>query len=139
MFNLSKLGNAIYNFRTETAFFWKKMWTWGFFKVYLLIFVILEAIISYLAAYIYLGNKGNDLTVLHYNIDFGIDQIGAGSGVFKFPITVLFLFLADLIFLYYFTRSKDFKFLVQLVLGASLVITGFLFLATLGLYIINFR
>jgi len=90
------------------------------------------------AIFIYRQLAG-DLLVLHYNVDFGIDLVGAGAAIFIYPLFGLGIFILNLALAAVWHAHKDFRTFAHLLLGAAVIFGLFLNLVLLFIYLINFR
>jgi hypothetical protein len=82
---------------------------------------------------------GNDLAILHFNVDFGIDLVGDARKLFNIPIIALAISLLNFLLLFVFIKNKDFKFIAHIILAAALLTNVFLSLAVGPIYTMNFR
>lgn len=77
-----------------------------------------------------------ELAILHYNITFGVDSLGAGIQLYWLPALALILFLANAIITMWFYKRD--KFLLNLLLGSSIFISIIFCLALYSIYLINY-
>lgn len=108
-----------------------------FIKVYFMIVIFLN-IMLWLGAYYMYKNISQDIAVLHYNIDFGIDLIGHRNSFFMMPIFGLVFIIVNKIVLLFLTKRDDFKFLAHFLLTLLLLLNILLLLSLYALYLINF-
>jgi len=104
-----------------------------------LLFIALFQVLAWLQAWSIRHNLTGNLVVLHYNINFGTDLVGAPGEIFIYPLLGLGVFLLNFIILAAFRRHKDWRILVHILLGAAAVFGLFLSLVLLSIYLINFR
>jgi hypothetical protein len=107
-----------------------------YIKVFLLANIGLNVILWY-ASYRMNADVSQNLIVLHYNVDFGINMIGSVKSLYILPLLGLFIFLVNVVIIL-MLRKED-KFLNYLLLFASTFSNLFLNLAIGFLYLINFR
>ena len=77
-----------------------------------------------------------DLAILHYNITFGVDSLGAPGELYWLPLWGLLLFLANAIITLWFYKRD--KFLLNLLLSSSIFINIIIGLALYSIYLINY-
>lgn len=109
-----------------------------FIRLYFIVLLGLNLLI-WLIAYFINASVSQDLVVLHYNIDFGVDLIGSVKRIFIIPLLSLIITLINVVLVFGFSRHKDFKFFAHLLLTASLAVNLFLLIALGSIYLINFR
>ncbi len=107
-------------------------------RIYLISIGLLQALVWWQAINIYQKVSGN-LLILHYNIDFGVDLIGAPPKIFYYPLASLLLALLNIALATTFINRKYFRPLMHMLLLAAAVFTIFLSLALLTIYTVNFR
>jgi len=86
--------------------------------------------------FLMIGKLPQDLAILHYNIIFGVDSLGAPSELYWLPAVGLMLFLANAIISIFFYK-KD-KFLLNLLLSSSIFINIVMGMALYSIYLINY-
>lgn len=96
-------------------------------------------IFAWLQAWFIRRDLTGDLLVLHYNVNFGTDLVGAPSRIFVYPLFGLGIFLLDLIVLAALARHRDWRVFVHLLLGTAMIFGLLLSLVLLSVYLINFR
>lgn len=79
-----------------------------------------------------------DIAILHYNVDFGIDLIGNKKSFFVIPLLGLIFIILDKVVLLFLLKKNDFKFLAYFLLSFLLLLHIFLALAQYSIYSINF-
>jgi len=105
-------------------------------KIYLALLFILN-LITWLLAFFLNKSVSQNLVVLHYNVNLGVDLIGNISSVFIIPTLGLLFVIIN--FLLLLNLQQKSKFLIHLLLGFSALINLFLIAAIFTVYIINFR
>ena len=138
MISLAKIIDAAFWWRRRSSSKLTDFFSLASIRAYLVINFFLNVLIWLGATYIY-HNLYQNLTVLHYNVDFGIDLIGDRNQVFTIPALGLLLFILNLLLLFFFIRSRHFKFIAHLLLGVLVVTQIFLLLSLQAVYLINFR
>ena len=107
-----------------------------FVRVYLSLLVALN-IFNWLLAYYVNKNVSQNLVVLHYNVDLGVNLIGQARDIYIIPTLGLsFMVINFLLLLNIYHKNK---FVVHLLLGFSLLVNLFLIASTIAIYLINFR
>ena len=107
-------------------------------RIYLVAIALLQALIWWQAISIRQRVSGN-LLILHYNIDFGVDLIGAPAKIFYYPLAGLLLVILNIILAAIFVNFKNFRPLMHMLLLVAIVVSIFLSLALLSIYTVNFR
>jgi len=109
----------------------------AFIKIYFLSVLVINLFL-WIGAYLMHRNISQEISILHYNVDFGIDLIGSKNYFFIIPLLSLFFILLNKIILLILLKREHFKFLAQFLLGFLLLINIFLVLSLFSLYLINF-
>lgn len=138
MLSLGKISHNLALFRNNLFNYLNEVFSWSFSRVYGVIVLVLN-LINWFFSFLLYRSLGDELTVLHYNIDFGIDLIGHRGELFVNPIFGLVLIILNLVLLLFFVRHKHFKFVSYLLWNAAALANIFLLLAVLAVYLINFR
>lgn len=108
----------------------------AFVRIYLLFLLALN-IINWMLAFYVNNNVSQNLVVLHYNVNLGVNLIGEVKEIYTIPILGLTFIMINFILL--LNIFKNNKFLIHLVLGFSLLINLFLIISTAAIYLVNFR
>ncbi len=107
-----------------------------FVRIYL-IFLFSLNIINWLLAFYVNNNVSQNLVVLHYNVNLGVNLIGDVKDIYIIPtLGLAFIVINFLLLLNIFRKNK---FLIHLLLGFSLLINLFLIAGTVAIYLVNFR
>ena len=138
MVDLSKFYDSLYLLRQRLFGAISYLSSYFFIRLYFIVLLGLN-LFSWLVVYLININVSQDLVVLHYNVDFGVDLIGSVKRVYIIPFLGLIVILVNLILVLAFSRGRDFKFFSHLLLAASLVVNLFLLIALGSIYLINFR
>ncbi len=109
----------------------------AFIKIYFLSAISINLLL-WISAYLMHRNISQEISILHYNVDFGIDLIGNKNYFFIIPLLSLFFILLNKIILLILLKKDHFKFLAYFLLGFLLLINIFLALSLFSLYLINF-
>lgn len=107
-----------------------------FVRLYILLLLALN-IINWLLAYYVNNNVSQDLVVLHYNVNLGVNLIGNVRDIYVIPTLGLSFIVINFLLLLNIYRQS--RFLIHLLLGFSLLINLFLIASTISIYLINFR
>ena len=134
----SHFYNLGFDFKEQTFKALNSLWRHRPARLYLLLILIWQ-IISWFQARFIFKNLNSDLLVLHYNIDYGTDLVGASSNIFYYPLIGLAALVINLIICLVFYKNKDFKLFVNLLLGGLALFSILLNLALLSIYLINIR
>lgn len=105
-------------------------------RVYLAVLLGLN-LLDWLVAYAINKNVSQNLIVLHYNVDFGVNLIGAVKKIYLIPFLGLIIILINFILLAVIHRQG--KFIVHLLLSGAILANLFLLAGLASLYLINFR
>jgi len=106
--------------------------------IYLGIIIIWQCA-AWFQAWLIRQSLSGDVLVLHYNVDFGIDLVGAPSSIYYYPLLSLGVFFLNLIILAMLSKDKNFKILAHFLLSAATLFNIFLSIDLLAVYLINFR
>lgn len=138
MLDLAKFYENFYLSRQK--FFKVISYIFNFFyiRIYLIIIIGLNSAV-WLAAYFININVSQDLVILHYNVDFGVDLIGNVKRIFTIPVLGLLIILINTILLFSLTKHRNFKFFAHLLLVTCFIVNLFLLLGLAFIYLINFR
>ncbi|MEI7452054.1 MAG: hypothetical protein WCK37_02485 [Candidatus Falkowbacteria bacterium] len=134
----SKLINWFLIFWRGLVLALRSVFSWIFVKIYLGVALTLN-IAAWISMWLIYKNIAQELTVLHYNVDFGIDLIGSRTQLFFNPALGLIFIIFDLIVLLLLYRSRDFKLFAHLLLASAALTNALLVLSVISVYLINFR
>ena len=137
MLSSEKISHYFINFIKKLGEATAAAWDWTFVRTLLIMGLIFNAL-NWLGSWFIYRNLAQDSTVLHYNVNFGIDLIGSRAEIFINPLLGLIFFLLDFILILLLYKNKHFKFLAHVLLNTALVVNIVLLLAGLSVYIINF-
>jgi hypothetical protein len=132
------MANNWSEFRQNFILAWTDAWGRLFVRS-LLISALMVNVLNWFGAGLLFRNLAQDSTVLHYNVNFGIDLIGTRGQIFLNPLLGLIFLLLNLVLILLLTKNKHFKFLAHILLNAALVANILLLLAQMAVYLINFR
>jgi len=138
MFSTGKISYNLAIFRNNLAGAWNEVFSWSFSRCGVAVALGLN-LLNWLASFFLYRSLGDELTVLHYNVDFGIDLIGHRIQLFINPALGLSLIILNLVMLLFFARQKHFKFVSYLLWSTAILANLFLLLGVLAVYLINFR
>jgi len=110
--------------------------SFNFVRLYLIFLFGLNIINWFLADYVN-RNVSQNLVVLHYNVNLGVNLIGNVRDIYIIPtLGMAFIVINFLLLLNIYRRGR---FLIHLMLGFSLLINLSLIASTISIYLINFR
>ncbi len=132
----SKLLNYIYLGREKLSAIISDLSSFFYIKVYFFVILGLN-LLNWLAAYFINSKASQDLVVLHYNIDFGVNLIGNVKEVYVIPLLGLCVFLINFVLLSFVYRQN--KFTVHLLSAGAILVNLFLLMAVTTVYLINSR
>ncbi len=107
-----------------------------FVRIYLSFLFTLN-IINWLLVFYVNNSVSQNLVVLHYNVNLGVNLIGDAKDIYVIPTLGLIFIVINFVLLLNIFRKN--KFLIHLLLGFSLLINLFLIAGTLAIYLVNFR
>lgn len=114
------------------------LWRFRPSRLYLL-FIFLFQVAAWLQAWSIRRDLTGNLVVLHYNVNFGTDLIGAPHEVFYYPLLGLGVLLINLVIALAHRRRRDWYFFIHVLFGSAAVFNLILCLVLLSIYLINFR
>jgi len=131
-----KLLNHFHLGRTKLAEVALYLIGFVYVRIYLLSLFCLNGINWFLAYYVN-KNVSQDLVVLHYNVNLGVDLIGNVRQIYVIPtLGLAFIAINFLLLLNVYRRNR---FIIHLLFGFSLLINVLLIASTISIYLINFR
>jgi len=131
-----KLLNLFYLSRAKLAdAIWRLLFA-SYVRLYLVLLVAINAS-NWLLAFYVNKNVSQNLVVLHYNVNLGVNLIGDVSQIYIIP--ALGLSFAIINFLLLLNIYRNNSFLIHLIFGFSLLINLFLIAGTVSVFLINFR
>ncbi len=111
-----------------------------FFKnhiiLWLLLFNFISNVSNWLALAIFI-NKTEGNIILHYNVYFGVDNLGNWKQSFTAPAIGLFLFLINLSLAFFFYKNKE-RIASYSLLLASVIIQINLIISSVSVILINY-
>ncbi len=108
-----------------------------FIRIYFIGSILINLFLWSVAYYMY-SNISQDITILHYNVDLGINLIGDKKSFFVIPLLGAIFIILDKIILLSLLKQKDFKFLAYFLLSFLLLLNIFLALVQYSIYSVNF-
>ena len=142
MIDTNKILNYIYLIKSKTKEGIVVFWEYLYVKIYVTGVIILVSLNWYFAYFIN-SKVSQDLVVLHYNVDFGINLIGDVSRIYIIPAIGLFIFfinsgLAIIVNRQRFDNTNTTRLLTHFILGGALLANLFLLISLAFVYLINF-
>ena len=132
-----RVYEKLLNFLNKSKLSLKFLYQKKFIKAYS-IFIYFLNLCLWLGFYLIFTKSSQDILILHYNTDFGIDLLGSRLSFIKFPLLSLFFIILYKIVLIKFRQRESFKFLAHFLLIHLLCFNVFLILSLYSLYFINF-
>lgn len=111
-----------------------------FFKNHIVLWLLLFNFLTNLTNWIILAifiNKAEGNIILHYNVYFGVDNLGNWKQSFLAPAIGLFLFLVNLNLAFFFYKNKENIASYSLLL-ASIMIQVSLIISSVSVILINY-
>jgi hypothetical protein len=106
-------------------------------KIYLGVLLFLNSFV-WLAVYYIAGQVTQELVVLHYNVDFGVDLVGNVNNMYMIPAVGLLIAVANFLLVFLFSRQADLPLIAHFLLGTAVVVNFFLLISLIPIYFINF-
>lgn len=107
-------------------------------RLYLTFILVLQGL-SWLQTIMIFRRLTGSFTVLHYNIDFGVDLIGSPRDIFYYPVLGLAVALINISLAAALAKRQGIRLIINLLLGSAVAFAVFLSLALLAINFINFR
>ncbi len=120
-----KINEAIFN-----------LLSFVYIRIYLSIILIINAI-DWLSVYFINKNLSQNLVILHYNVNLGVNLIGDAAKIYIIPLLGLIFALINFILLINIYQQG--KFIIHLLMSSAILANVFLLIATATIYLINFR
>jgi hypothetical protein len=93
--------------------------------------------LAWVFAYAINVRVSQEMVILHYNVDFGVDLIGNVAQVYSIPFLGFIFLLANFVLAAALTQNKHFKFFIHILL-ATVIVAHLLFFGGLtSIYLIN--
>lgn len=112
-----------------------------YIRIYLFLILGVNFFIWLMAYFIYTNinhsSTNNNLIILHYNTDFGIDLIGNIKKIFILSLISVIIALINVFLTFLLTKHKHFKFIAHLLLLPCIIIGLFLSLSLMSIYLVN--
>jgi len=137
MLILSRIYHDIYSLKDRLAYLFSEIFYLKHVKIYLAFGGVVNASLWFFSWLFYRQVK-EDLIILHYNVDFGVDLIGSPEKIFMIPALGSFALVFNFFLLFVFAKRSDLRMISHLSLAAALLVNFFLSLSLGPLYIINF-
>lgn len=138
MLNFENWQDNFYTFRQNSFEKFKYIFGFFYFRFFLIILLGLNIFLWILAWWLSISIS-QELMILHYNINFGVDLIGGVEQIFIIPALGFIIILINTILASASSRHKDFKFITFILQSTALAVNFFLLLALGSIYLINFR
>ena len=136
--DFSRLYNYFYLVKTSLWDYLRTFFSFFHIKLHCF-FILLANLAAWFSVYYINRHVSQDLVVLHYNVDFGVNLIGSAKQLYTLPLIGTIVFLVNIIISIIFVRQDNFKFISQVLLITVLFTHFFLLTAIASLYLINFR
>jgi len=87
------------------------------------------------AAYYIYTRLENDLVILHYNVDFGLDSIGPAIKIFNYPLVGFSIIIFNI--LLYIVLGNRSMFMVFFLIGVADLVNIIMLMVLSSIYLIN--
>jgi len=138
MFDLSRFYDFFYSAGRSAKTYFGDFFGFWHVRIYSAVLVLLNLCLWFSAIFIK-NHVSQDLIVLHYNVNFGVDLIGNVNQIFVVPILGLIIIVLNSLLAAFFLKHEHFKFVAHLLLAACFLANLFLLVALATVYLINFR
>lgn len=115
----------------------KDAYSFLFVKIYLIILALSNLFLWYFS-YLMYQRTTQDIAILHYNVDFGINLIGDKANFFVIPLLSLIFIILNQVLLLLLVKKNDFKFWAYFLLSFLSLFHAFLIMSIISIYSINF-
>jgi len=132
----SKITNYFYVSRKRLA---ENSWyllSFLYIRIYLLLAITLN-LLNWLLVYYFNASLSQNLVILHYNVNLGVNLIGEAGKIYTIPLLGLIFMIFNFILL--LNIYQEGKFVIHLLLATTAVVNLILIISTASLYLINFR
>lgn len=134
--NWLKLLNNYYKSREKISETIISLLSITYIRIYLFAILLLNAV-DWLAVYFINKNISQNLVVLHYNVNLGVNLIGDATKIYIIPLLGLIFILLNFILLFNIYRQG--KFVVHLLMSSAILSNFYLLFSTASIYLINFK
>lgn len=111
-----------------------------YIRIYLIALICINLLIWLLSYIINIQHIDQELIILHYNVNFGVNLIGSAKRIYIAPILGLIISVNNFfILLGIYKFGQDKKFFVHLLFVSAVMSNLLLLVAIISLYLINFR
>ena len=132
----SKIANYFYVSRKSLKEISRYLLGLLYFRIYLLIALTLN-LLNWLLVYYFNASLSQNLVILHYNVNLGVNLIGEAGKIYTIPLLGLIFKIFNFILL--LNIYQEGKFVIHLLLATTAVVNLILIISTASLYLINFR
>jgi hypothetical protein len=136
--NSGKFYNNLYVFRQQLKDNSLFVLSFLYIRLYLIAITGFN-IFLWLLVYSININFTQDLIVLHYNVNFGVDMIGSVGQLYVIPLLYLIIIVLNILIIFSIIKYKYFKFIAHILLLTSLVVGVFLLISLAFIYLVNFK
>ena len=135
MINWLKLLNYFYNWRQKLAEKTIALFNLPYFRWYLSAALIAN-LINWLVALLINKKLSQNLVILHYNVNLGINLIGQAEKIYILPLVGFIFIIINFSLLISLSQQK---FTVYLLMAAAILSNIFLLAGLASIYLINFK
>ncbi|NCO79979.1 hypothetical protein GW884_01695 [Candidatus Falkowbacteria bacterium] len=132
----SKIANYFYVSRKSLKEISRYLLGLLYVRIYLLIALTLN-LLNWLLVYYFNASLSQNLVILHYNVNLGVNLIGEAGKIYTIPLLGLIFMIFNFILL--LNIYQEGKFVIHLLLATTAVVNLILIISTASLYLINFR
>lgn len=117
-------------------FFWKREIWKSEISLWLVLITFIFNAINWSILFVFIRSVDADI-ILHYNVYFGVDQIGNSRIIFTLPLIGFFLFIINLFLADFFYRNCE-RIASYILLLAALMVQVLLVIASISVIVINY-
>lgn len=126
------------NFWHKAKSSWQIIWRYRANRWYFLVFLLCVSLL-FLQAYGIYTNLSGSWLVLRYKIGFGASLIGKPVEIFYYPIAMLIFFILNFILAMIYSKLSNHRFIYNYIFSSSIVLTIFMSLYLMSVYLVNFK
>ena len=125
-----------YQFLGQIKDFFKELFSFWSVRLYVLFLFLLNGLLWFISLRA-TAASGQELVILHYNVNFGVNLVGEAKKILVIPL--LGLLVIGINFFIIFLIRQISKFLRHLLLAGALMVNFLLLASLLAIYFVNFH
>lgn len=132
-----KLREYFYLTRQETGELIAELWNFFYFKIFFISGLLINGLV-WCGALLINSRVSQDLVVLHYNTNFGVDLIGSVKRIYIIPLLGFLIMVINLALAVFIHKYRHNDFFIYCLLGTVVFSNLLLAAALLAIHLINF-